>query len=76
LGTGCTAFAAISTSAPAGGPYADSTVPAGTTSASYYVTDTANGGGWTGQESAPSNTVTVAIAVAPVAAPTNLNATN
>ena len=55
-------FTKLTTSAPAGGPYKDTSVTAGTWC--YYVTATANG-----SESSPSNN---AAAVVPTAPPTGL----
>lgn len=61
-GTSGQTFTKLSSSAPAGGPFKDTSVTAGTWC--YYVTATANGA-----ESAPSNN---AGSLVPTAPPTNL----
>lgn len=63
-GIGTLTYTTLTATAPAGGPYADSTVTAGTYC--YYVTATISGA-----TSGPSNTVT---AVVPTAAPSGLTA--
>ena len=69
-----TPLTTASAPAPVAGPYTDSTVPTTATVASYYVTNTATGGGWTNQESTASNIAVVTFQQAPPAAPTGLSA--
>ncbi len=71
-----TPLTTASAPAPVAGPYTDSTVPTTATVASYYVTNTATGNGWTNQESTASNIAVATFQQAPPAPPTGLTATN
>lgn len=65
-GIGTASYSLLSVTAPAGGPYVDTSVTGGATFC-YYVTASISGG-----TSDPSNTCTVTV---PLAAPTNLTGT-
>ena len=71
-----TALTTAAAPAPTAGPYTDSSVPTTATVASYYVTNTATGNGWTNQESTASNIAVATFQQAPPAPPTGLTATN